>query len=143
MSCSICCQNDCNGCEGIPQAQGLPGQPAFLNLNFIISGIPSVNSTNSWKEMGRFIFSKDVAALFTSIRMNIWVTAGTGSYRIKDIVSGTVIYTNSVTSPSNLNIETKKALQIYNASSAIIAVETQGSGVNSVFCGSAMFAYEI
>lgn len=147
MSCNICCQSTCNGCNGIPQAQGDSGQPAFLNINGIISGSPSVNSTNLWRNMGQFIFSKDVANIFTSIRVNVWVNVGIGNFRIVAKVPSlpdVVIYLSpTISSTSVVNIETKKALQIYNASSAIITLETQGSGSNSVFFGSAMFGYEV
>ena len=142
--CATCGCGDCDCEEGIVQNQGDPGQPAFINLNFVIAGAPFSNSTASWVEAGRFIFSTDIADIFTSIRVNAWVSAGTGSFRIKDLISGNVIYTNAaVTSASALNIEIRKALQIYNAASALIAVEIAGSGANTIFIGSAIFAYEI
>lgn len=136
--CSICCSDSCN-CDGISQVKGDAGQPAFIEA----VGHLATNATANWIEAGRFIFSKDIATIFTSIRVNVWVSAGTGGFRIKDLVTGNVIYTNSVvTSTSVINIETRKALQIYNSTSAIIAVETQGSGANTVSIASAIFAYE-
>ncbi len=141
--CITCCEDSCDGCEGVAEAQGDPGEPAFLNLNFIQAGAPFTDSSNNWVEAGRFLFSKDVADLFTSVRVNIWRTGGASvNFRLKDLVSGTVINTWSVTSASAINIEVKKSLQVYNSSSAIIAVEVQSVGGNDVNIGSAMFAYE-
>lgn len=141
--CAICCSDSCDSCSGIPQAKGDAGQPAFLNLNFVVGGLPFSDFSNNWIEAGRFIFSKDIASIFTSLRLNIWRSGGVSvNWRIKDLVSGTVITSGSVTSTSALNIETKKALQIYNSSSAIIAVEVQSVSANTVFVGSAIFSYE-
>lgn len=140
--CAICCDDSCD-CDQIELEEGPAGQPAFLNLNFIVGGVPFYDSSNNWIEAGRFIFSKDIADIFTSLRMNIWRTGGvSANWRVKDLVSGTVITSGSVTSTSAINIETKKALQVYNSTSAIIAVEVQSVSGNTVFVGSSIFAYE-
>ena len=141
--CDICGTDSCSDCSVIPVVQGDPGQPAFINLNFVVGGLPFSDSSNNWVEAGRFIFSKDIADIFTSLRLNIWRTGGASvNWRIKDLVSGNVITSGSATSASAINIETKKALQVYNSTSAIIAVEVQSVSSNTVFIGSAIFAYE-
>lgn len=141
--CAICCTDSCDCEEGIDAEKGDPGQPAFINLNFIVGGVPFSDSSNNWIEAGRFIFSKDIADIFTSVRLNIWRSGGVSvNWRIKDLVTGNVITSGSATSASAINIEVKKALQVYNSTSAIIAVEIQSVSSNTVFIGSAIFAYE-
>jgi hypothetical protein len=64
------------------------------------------------------------------------------NFRLKDLVSGNVIATYAVTSASATNMEVKKALQVYNSTNAIIAVEIQSVGGNTVNIGCATFGYE-
>ena len=98
MSCTICNQNTC-GCNSIAQAKGDPGQPAFLNMSFMVGGYPFSDNTNAWVEVGRMIFSKDVADLFTSLRLNIWRAGGsTVNWRIIRFGSVTPITSGNVTS---------------------------------------------
>ncbi len=141
--CSICSNPSCADCNQVVEAKGLPGQPAFLNMSFIAIGIPFQDNSNNWVEAGRFDFSKDIADIFISMRANIWRTGGaTVNFRIRELIGGTIIGPFSVTSTSVVNIEKKKALQIFNATEAIMAVEVQSVGGNTVNIGNASFAYE-
>ena len=141
--CSICCDPACtDGCPGVDRSQGDPGAPAFLALNFVQGGLPYQDNSDAWVEAGRFVFSTDIAEIFTSIRLNIWRTGGVDvSWQIVDLVSSLQIATGTVTSASDINIETVKGLQIFNSTNAIIAVQIMSNG-NTVNIGSAIFAYE-
>lgn len=143
--CDICCSNDCN-CNQILAEKGDPGQPSFLSIPFVVGGVPFVDSSNNFVVAGQFIFSKDIADIFTSVRLNIWRFGGASvNWRITatDTSTGTVntITSGSATATTTYNVEFKKALQIYNSASAIIRVEVQ-SVSNIVFIASATFAYD-
>src|SRR3989337_836246 len=91
--------SSCNGCDselGLPVgATGAAGAPGFLSLNFILGGSPFSNSTTSYVEAGRFIFSNTFAEPFTALKTNVWVDGGTGSMRVRDLITGTVVYANT------------------------------------------------
>lgn len=140
--CALCCDDDC-GCEGITREPGDPGAPGFLNMSFMAAGVPYTDTSNAWKEVGRFPFSTAVADIFTSIRMNIWRTGGTSvNWQIVDLVSSLQIATGSVTSAFATNIEKIKALQVFNSTNALISLQVQSVGGNTVNISSAMFGYE-
>ena len=141
-----CGCDTCNCPDSLPKGdQGEPGQPSFLALSFISSGVPASTSSITYVELGRFPFSNTIADPFTGIKFNVYVSAGTGSYRIKDLVSSNVIYENTnVTSASAINIETVTGIDIYDVANALIVVEVlhNTGGADSIKAGGISFYYE-
>lgn len=134
----------CDSSLGLPiGATGARGAASFHAMSFTIAGSPLTTSSTSYVEAGRFVFSNTLADPFTAIKTNIWVSAGTGSLRIKDLVTGNTIYENtSITSTSNINIETVTSQSVYNTTGAIVAVEIkQQNGANTISIGSSTFYY--
>lgn len=137
----------CDDCEdlGIPVGdQGEPGLPAFLALPATGDGSPWTDSTNDWVEVSgsRFFFSNAIAKPFTSININIYVSDGTGAYRIKDLISDNVLYENlNIVSTSNENIESAVGLNIYNSTNALIVIEAKSDASESISVGTATLAY--
>lgn len=140
------CCDDCTEL-GLPVGpQGDAGAPAFLALPFTVAGSPFTDNTNAWVEVGggRFYFSNLIADPFTSIDINIWVSAGTGYYRIKDLItSNIVVAATAVTSTSVTNIESLAAQSIYNSASALLVIEVlSDSAGKSITTGCATIAYK-
>lgn len=138
----------CDNCteEGLPVGdQGPAGDPAFLALPATGTGVPHVDATNAWVEIkgSRFQFTTDYSVPFTSHKINIWVSAGTGVYRIRDLISGnTILADKNVTSTSTTNIETTLGLEVYNSTNALIVVEMKSDTAGkSITCGTQTFAY--
>lgn len=144
MSVNTSCDCDCDDELGLPVGPaGAAGDPGFLNLSYVVAGAPFNTSSTSYVEVGRFIFSNTIADPFEAIRNNVWVSAGTGSLRVKDLITGNVLYENTnITATSSTNIETVTGQSIYNVTSAIIAVEVkQQNGANSISIASSIFYY--
>lgn len=137
---------DCIDELGLPVgSQGEQGLPAFLPLSFTGGGSPDTDNTAAFVEIvgSRFLFSTNNATPFTSIRINIWVNGGVGAYRIRDLISGNVLYTNSnITSTSSINVETATGLEIYNVTNAIIVIEFKSGAGQTITAGAATLAYE-
>jgi hypothetical protein len=137
------CNEDC-GCDGMPKGEkGDAGQPSILALSFINNGIPITNATNSFLELGRFPFSNTIADPFTALKFNVWVSGGTGTFQIRDLISGNVVYINSnVISTSPINIETITGLDIYDVANALLVVEFKATPAANINAGGISFYYE-
>ena len=137
--------NCCGDCDGLGLPVGSTGDagfPAFLNLSYSVFGSIPFNNTTVYAEAGRFIFSNTISTAFNSMKTNIYVTAGAGSLRIRDLISGNVLYTNTnITSASTINIETVTGQDFYDVTNAIIVIEFKHNtgGANSTFIGSSTF----
>src|SRR3990167_3772639 len=120
---SSCCDSDL----GLPVGStGPAGAPSFHSMSYTIGGAPYITTSTSYEEVGRFIFSNTIADPFTKIKNNVWMSAGTGSMRVIDLITSTVIYENTaITSTSAVNIETVTGQSVYNATSAIVAVQVK------------------
>lgn len=143
----------CNNCEcdddlGLPiGATGSAGLPAFIALNYMVAGSPFVNSTASYKEAGRFIFSNTIATPFDSMKTNVWVSGGTGSLEVfiynAANPAGLQVYQNAaITSTLAYNVETITGQSFYNAANTIIAVRVKAGAGQSIKIGSSIFYYD-
>jgi hypothetical protein len=133
-------------CGSLPRGeQGDPGQPSILAISLTSTGSPVTNNSTSWVEVARFPFSNTIADPFTALKFNTYVDAGVGSFRIKDLVSGNVLYINTnVTSTSVINIETAATAEIYDVTNALIAIEIAHNtsvGVEAIYAGGISFYY--
>jgi len=124
--------------------KGDTGLPSILSLSFISIGMPITEGGASYVELGRFPFGNNISTPFTGIRTNIWVDAGVGSFRIRDLISGNVVYENAnITSTSAINIEKISGVSVYDVADALLAVEFKhNTGAGSfVSCGGISFHY--
>lgn len=139
----VCCDNCEN--EGMPVGpQGEPGAPAFLCLSATGGSGPFTDNTNTWVEASnsRFYFSNNISKPFTSVNINIYVSGGTGACRVKDLISGNILYENdNITSTSLTNIESGTGLNIYNSTSALIVLEVLSDVAESISIGTTTLAY--
>lgn len=135
--------SDCDSDLGLPIGlTGAAGAPGFHSMSYTLFGSPASNSTTSYVEAGRFIFSNAFATPFTALKTNVWVDGGTGSMRVIDLITSAVVYENTaITSTSATNIETAIAQSIYNVSSAILSVQIKASSGQITFIGSSTFYY--
>lgn len=136
---------DCTN-ENLPVGeQGEKGDPAFLALPATGDASPHMDNTNDWVEVkgSRFHFTTLSSKPFSSHKINIWVSAGTGVYRIRDLISGnTILSDKNVTSTSTTNVETTLALEVYNSTNALIVVEMKSDTAGkSITCGTQTFGY--
>jgi len=125
--------------------QGEKGDPSILAFSFINIFLPTTYGGNTYVELARFPFSNTIAKPFTGFKMNMWTTAGVGSFRIIDLVTSNVIYENTnVTSNSDINIETIEGIDAYDAGNSLLAIQYKhnvGAG-DSVCAASATFYYK-
>ena len=119
--------SECDSELGLPVGdKGAKGAPSILSISHTIGGSPFTASTTSYVEAGRFIFSSTYATPFTAFWANVWVSAGTGSLRIIDLSTSTVIYEKTnITSTSAVNVEAITGQSIYITSLSIIAVQVK------------------
>lgn len=135
--------NDCAESLGLPIGlTGAAGAPGFHSLSYTLGGSPFINSTTSYIEAGRFVFSNTFADPFTALKTNVWVNGGTGSMRVIDLITSTVVYeTTAITSTSTTNIETAISLSVYNVTSAILSIQIKASSGQNCSIGSSTFYY--
>lgn len=144
MSNNTSCGCECDEDLGLPVgATGAAGVPAFHSMSYTVSGSPLATVSTNYIEAGRFVFSNTMATPFTALKTNVWMSAGTGSMRIIDLITSVVIYENTaITSTSAINIETITGQSIYNVVSAIIAVQVKTqNAANTINVASSTFYY--
>src|SRR3990167_6538722 len=134
------------GCDsdlGLPIGlTGAAGAPGFHSMSYTLAGSPFTNTTTTYIEAGRFIFSNAFADPFTALETNVWVNGGTGSMRVIDLVTSTVVYENAaITSTSAVNIETAIAQSIYKVASAILAVQVRAGASQTISIASSTFYF--
>jgi hypothetical protein len=138
------CCNDCDGL-GLPVGPtGPAGKPAFIAISCIEGGAAFVTSNSvSFSTVQEIVFSTSMADPFDALKYNVWVSGGTGSFRIRDKVTNTVIYQNTnITSTSNINIETDTGQSIMPSAGAILAIEVKAPSSQSISIGSVSLYYE-
>ena len=136
---SGCCDSDLGLPIGLTGAVGAPG---FHSMSYTLAGSPFSAATTTYEEAGRFVFSNTFAAPFTGLKTNVWVSGGTGSMRIIDLITSDVVYeTTAITSTSAVNIETAIGLSIYNVASAILAVQVKASASQTISIATSLFYY--
>ena len=139
--------SDC-GCSdslGLPVGfTGAAGSPGSISLNYAIGAAPFTNTTTTYVEAGRLIFSTTAADPFTVLRSNVWVSAGTGSMRVIDLVTSTVVYENvNLTSTSTTNIETVTGKSFYSSTGSILSVQVKHNtaGGSVINIATSLFSY--
>lgn len=137
--------DDCDDDLGLPIGPaGAKGEPSILALSYTIGGAPFISTSTSYVEVGRFPFSNTIADPFEGIKNNVWVSGGTGKLRVRDLVSGTVIYENTnITSTSATNIETVTGQSVYDVANALVVIEVAHAtgGANSISIGATTLYY--
>lgn len=137
--CTNCGNDCCENCLGVAKGdKGEPGNPAAM---FIPSTLSTTSNTYTAAPPPFPLGTDSVKTPFTAAKFNVYVLAGTGSLRIRDLTNNIVLYENTaITSTSTINIETaiiynSAPLNIVPSANVLLEVEVKhntGGGGNSI-----------
>lgn len=142
------CASECSCDNAIPKGgQGDPGAPGGLFMSFIdpTTGGPATITANVYRTVGEFTFDGTIMAVFTMLKANIYMSAGTGSLKLVRKSTGATLYENSggITSTSTSNVETATGINIIPSADEVVQIQFKSNN-GSATCsfGSITFGYE-
>ncbi len=144
--CTTCSDDNCTCDLTIPV--GPPGERGpgnGLYMSFITGGAAPTTTSTSYVLLGEFVFDQATMDKFKSLKANCYMTAGTGSIRVRQKASpNNVLYENTtVSGTTTTNIESATGLDIIPGDDQVVQIHYKSNnGANTLEFCSIFFGFE-